>query len=95
MEVRVAPTVTVDGKPVPVTLVETPLLNITLPKDNIFGLPEGTQGLSVGAGWVALLDPLMRGTYKIVIDEGKPRPPSRPRSSFTASSVRAALAIPK
>ena len=36
-DVQVAPTVTVDGKSVPVTEVETPLLNITLPADNIFG----------------------------------------------------------
>ena len=34
---NVAPSVTVDGKSVPVTEVETPLLNITLPADNIFG----------------------------------------------------------
>ena len=61
-------TVTVDGKSVPVTLVETPLLNIVLPAENIFGQPEGTQGLSVGAGWVALLHPLTPGTHTIVID---------------------------
>ena len=67
-ELRV-PTVTVDGKSVPVTVVETPLLNITLPADNIFGpLPAGTQGLSVGRGWVALLHPLTPGTHTIVID---------------------------
>ena len=40
-DVQVAPTVTVDGKSVPVTEVETPLLNIVLPADNIFGLPAG------------------------------------------------------
>jgi hypothetical protein len=61
------PTVTVDGESVPVTLVETPLLNITLPADNIFGLPAETQGLSVGRGWVALLHPLTPGTHTIVI----------------------------
>ena len=38
-DVKVAPIVTVDGKSVPVTDVETPLLNIDLPKDNIFGKP--------------------------------------------------------
>jgi hypothetical protein len=65
-ELRVS-TVSLDGKSVPVTLVETPLLNIVLPKHNIFGEPEGTQGLSVGAGWVTLLDPLARGTHTIVI----------------------------
>ena len=64
---QTAPTVTVDDKSVPVTLVETPLLNIVLPEDNIFGLPAETQGLSVGAGWVTLLDPLAPGTHKIHI----------------------------
>jgi hypothetical protein len=67
-DAEVAPTVTVDGKSVPVTEVETPLLNIVLPADNIFGLPAGTQGLSVAHGWVTLLQPLRPGTYTIVID---------------------------
>jgi hypothetical protein len=67
-DVQVAPTVTVDGKSVPVAEVETPLLNIVLPADNIFGQPAGTQGLSVGHGWVALLHPLTPGTHTIVID---------------------------
>ena len=95
-DVQVAPTVTVDGKSVPVTEVETPLLNIVLPADNIFGLPAGgRQGLSVGHGWVTLLHPLTPGTHAIVIDIPE-TPPSRPRSSLSpAFSVRAALAIPK
>ena len=66
-DVQVAPTVIVDGKSVPVAEVETPLLNIVLPADNIFGQPAGTQGLSVGHGWVALLHPLTPGTHTIVI----------------------------
>ena len=69
-DVRAAPTVTVDGKAVPVAEVETPLLNIVLPADNVFGLPAGTQGLSVGHGWVTLLHPLTPGTHTIVIDTG-------------------------
>jgi hypothetical protein len=69
-DVTVAPTITVDGKSVPVTEVETPLLNIVLPADNIFGPPAGTQGLSVGHGWVALLHPLTPGTHTIVIQNG-------------------------
>jgi hypothetical protein len=60
--------VTLDGKSVPMTLVETPLLNIVLPADNIFGQPAGTKGLSVGRGWVALLHPLTPGEHTIVID---------------------------
>ena len=69
-DVQVAPTVTVDGKFVPVAEVETRLLNIVLPADNIFGLPAGTAGLSVAHGWVALLHPLTPGTHAIVIRNG-------------------------
>ena len=65
----VAPTVTVDGETVPIAEAETPLLRIVLPDDNIFGLPNGSEGLSVGHGWVALLQPLTPGTHTIVIDD--------------------------
>jgi hypothetical protein len=64
-DVQTAPSVTVDGHPVPVREVETRLLNIVLPADNIFGLPAGTTGLSVGHGWVAHVDPLTPGTHTI------------------------------
>jgi hypothetical protein len=67
-DVQVAPAVSVDGKAVSVTEVETQLLHIVLPADNIFGLPPGTQGLSVGHGWVVLLHPLTPGTHTIVIN---------------------------
>jgi hypothetical protein len=59
-------TLTVDGKPVPLTLVETPLLTIDLPEDNILGVPP-QEALSVAAGFVALLRPLPPGTHEIVI----------------------------
>ena len=59
-------TLTVDGEPVPLTLVETPLLTIDLPEDNILGVPP-QQALSVAAGFVALLHPLPPGTHEIVI----------------------------
>jgi hypothetical protein len=71
-DVQTAPTVTVDGTPVPVTEVESPLLHIVLPKDNIFGPPAGTQGLSVAHGWVALLHPLTPGTHTIMITSATP-----------------------
>jgi hypothetical protein len=61
-----APSVTVDGRPVPVTEAETGLLHIVLPADNIFGLPAGETGLSFGHGWVSLLHPLTPGTHTIV-----------------------------
>jgi hypothetical protein len=61
-------TVNVDGQPVPVTEVETGLLSIHLPKDNIFGLKGADRkGLSVAHGWVVLLDPLAPGTHTIEI----------------------------
>jgi hypothetical protein len=65
-DAQTAPSVTVDGHAVPVKGVETRLMNIVLPADNIFGLPAGTTGLSVGHGWVAPLDPLTPGTHTIV-----------------------------
>jgi hypothetical protein len=69
-DVQVAPSVTIDGKSVPVAEVQTQLLNIVLPTNNIFGQPAGTPGLSVGHGWVVLLHPLSPGTHTIVIDRG-------------------------
>jgi hypothetical protein len=69
-DVQEAPTVTVDGRSVAVTEVETRLLDIVLPADNVFELPAGTQGLSVAHGWVAHLHPLPPGTHTIVIDIG-------------------------
>ena len=72
---QVMPSVTVDGKPVPVTEVETRLLHIILPEGNLFGLPAGTEGQSVGHGWVTLLDPLTPGTHTIVIDTNPDKDP--------------------
>ena len=65
-DAQTAPSVTVDGHAVPVKEVETRLMNMVLPADNIFGLQAGTTGLSVGHGWVAPLDPLTPGTHTIV-----------------------------
>ena len=67
IDVQVAPTVTVDGRRVRVSEVETRLLRIVLPDDNLFELPAGTRGLSVAHGWVTLLHPLRPGTHTIVI----------------------------
>jgi hypothetical protein len=66
-DLKVAPTISVDGNAVTVTEVETPLLEIVLPADNLFGQPAGTEGLSVAHGWVTLLQPLTPGTHTIVI----------------------------
>jgi hypothetical protein len=62
----VAPMVTVDGRALPLEGIETPLMeDIVLPADNIFGVPAGEPGLSVGFGWVALVHPLPPGTHTI------------------------------
>jgi hypothetical protein len=66
-DATVAPTISVDGRAVRVTEVETKLLEIVLPADNIFGQSAGTEGLSVAHGWVALLHPLSPGTHTVVI----------------------------
>jgi hypothetical protein len=71
---RIVPTVTLDGRPAPVAEAETPLLRITLPADNVFGLPAGEQGLSVGHGWVLALHPLRPGTHTLVIRTGTLEP---------------------
>jgi hypothetical protein len=62
----VAPMVTVDGRALPLEGIETPLMeDIVLPADNLFGVPAGEPGLSVGFGWVALVNPLPPGTHTI------------------------------
>jgi hypothetical protein len=69
-DVQLAPSVTVDGQAVQVREVETALLAMVLPADNLFGLPAGAVGLSVAHGWVALLNPLTPGSHEIVITIG-------------------------
>jgi hypothetical protein len=60
-------TITVDGKPVPLTVVETRLLRVDLTADNILGVGAGPAD-AVGRGAVALLQPLPPGTHEIVIN---------------------------
>ena len=59
-------TVTINGQPVPLSEVETGLLTIHLPQDNIFGAKGADRnGLSVAHGFVYLTDSLTPGTYII------------------------------
>jgi hypothetical protein len=71
-----APKVTLDGRPVTITAVETSELHPVLPADNIFGADPHPANpyMSVAYGWVALLNPLTPGTHeiKIVIKGGTP-----------------------
>jgi hypothetical protein len=59
-------TITVDKKPVPVSEVETGLLDVVLPAENILGARPG-PAQSVAHGYVALLNPLTPGTHEIEI----------------------------
>jgi hypothetical protein len=64
-----APAVTVDGRSVSTTAVETRLLRIHLPRDNVFGVTGADRrGRSVAHGWVVLLKRLARGTHTIRIE---------------------------
>jgi hypothetical protein len=57
--------VTVDGRPVPLTYVESSVEPIELPANNLFS-DAPARGHFVAAGWVTLLDPLPVGTHTIV-----------------------------
>ena len=84
-----AHTVAVDGNSVPVSEVETGLLKVRLPEDNIF-MKRGADrsGLSVAHGWVTLLHPLPPGTHTIEIHiagtgaDGKPVDPTSFRTTI-------------
>jgi hypothetical protein len=65
-DAQTAPSITVDGHAVPVRAVETRLMRVVLPAHNIFGLPAGTTGLSVGHAWISPLQRLSVGTHTIV-----------------------------
>jgi hypothetical protein len=78
-------TVTINDEPVPLTSVETGLLTIHLPQDNIFGLKGADRnGLSVAHGFVYLTDPLTPGTYII---EGHVVFPDGSAADFTTTII--------
>jgi hypothetical protein len=81
----VTATVTINDEPVPLTSVETGLLTIHLPQDNIFGLKGAERnGLSVAHGFVYLTDPLTPGTYII---EGHVVFPDGSTADFTTTII--------
>jgi hypothetical protein len=68
-DAQAPPGVTVDGRSVTLTAVESRLLRIHLPRDNVFGVTGAERrGQSVAHGWVVLLKRLARGTHTIVIE---------------------------
>jgi hypothetical protein len=81
----VTATVTINGEPVPLSSVETGLLTIHLPQDNIFDLKGADRnGLSVAHGFVYLTDPLTPGTYII---EGHVVFPNGSTADFTTTII--------
>jgi hypothetical protein len=81
----VTATVTINDEPVPLSSVETGLLTIHLPQDNIFGLKGAERnGLSVAHGFVYLTDPLTPGTYSI---EGHVVFPDGSTADFTTTII--------
>ena len=76
---------TINGEPVPLSSVETGLLTIHLPQDNIFTLKGANRnGLSVAHGFVYLTDPLTPGTYII---EGHVVFPDGSTDDFTTTII--------
>jgi hypothetical protein len=57
-------TLVVDGEAVPVRLVETPLMTVNIPPDNMLGV-SAQEAQSVGMGWVTLLHPMTPGTHHL------------------------------
>jgi hypothetical protein len=60
---------TLDGANVPLTFVQAPPQRVTVPSDNILGVP-GQKALSDAAGWLAILHPMTPGTHHVVIHFG-------------------------
>jgi hypothetical protein len=78
-------TVTINGQPVALSSVETGLLTIQLPQDNLFGATGAARkGLSVAHGFVYLTDPLAPGTYII---EGHVEFPDNSTQDFTTTII--------
>jgi len=61
------PIVTFDGRRLRLQEVETPLLNVVMPEDNILDAKAGAAGQSVGHGWVVQINPMRVGTHTILI----------------------------
>ncbi len=81
----VTATVTINGQPVSLSTVESGLLTIHLPENNLFGLKGADRnGLSVAHGFVYLTDPLTPGTYTI---EGRVKFPRGRPQNFTTTII--------
>jgi hypothetical protein len=56
----------VDQQVVPLTPIMTPVMHLVLPDGNVFGVPAGRTGTSVGYAYATLIPPLAVGTHHIV-----------------------------
>ena len=59
------PSITMNGRPAPISLVQTGIIRGVLPADNLFTKPAGTPIISAGQGWVTLTRPLPPGVYTV------------------------------
>jgi hypothetical protein len=66
------PPTTLDGRPLALSEVLTSTLPVVLGAANVFGLPEGTPGVSVAHGWMALVNPLPPGRHTVSISGPTP-----------------------
>lgn len=67
--------VTVDGKEVKsnrLVLAESPVFNVTLPEDNIFGVPAGEYGPAVASALWVTLPPLPPGEHTVHFEVSAP-----------------------
>jgi hypothetical protein len=65
--------VTLDDEPVNTREVETVLIPLVMPKNNIFGAPAGSRGFSVGHGWISILKQLSKGPHTIHVTASGPK----------------------
>jgi hypothetical protein len=83
---------TIDGKVVrnlSKYIVISPLYEFTVPEDNIFGVPAGTTGQSVGYGAYLMLAPLSPGKHTLHLSG------TYPAFEFTADKTFDLIVIPK
>jgi hypothetical protein len=67
--------VTVDGKEVKskrIVRAESPVFSVSLPNDNLFGVPAGEYGPAVADGLWAALPPLSKGEHTIHVEVSAP-----------------------
>jgi hypothetical protein len=58
--------VTLDGKPAgPVRRLTSGVFSVTLPEDNLFGIPAGIYGPAVADGFWVMLPPLAAGSHEL------------------------------